>query len=458
MSLRRHVLRIVGALTMLAVCFGALAGTAGAQKLSAKQKAKIRTELRRQIKKNPGLIRSRNFVQKASLVTFQLPVTIRLSEQTDSTTPTSVVPNSTPGRNSANIDLGGSLGTRTIGLGGSLPATITFHDSYDGGGLGNVDLSLPAGGALTTTSIPLLTNTQTSLNSQAAGGCSNFYTGGTAFVDGVGAPFGVTASDNPGDQNLGSGSLGPADTSGPSPVTPTTGDVVLRTGSISLAVAAPGTVVQDTQTQTASQDVVIGKSGGEANLFGKIPGRNTQVDVTASLGGGINSILREVDEVNPLAHSAAFDCRQAWTGAVQNYIPDVKLTGSLRISPAITADGRLRIAKVALASPTGASSRLAVTACLVPHNLLADDSAFAPGANPPTTITGVNPGVAASATKPGPATLCGAPPSNAIQFGLFDTARAAALGTVDGAGGKVTVGADLSVNNITAEVLIGANQ
>ncbi len=68
--------------------------------------------------------------------------------------------------NTATLDLGPSLGTRTLGLGGKLPATIEFSDSYDGGGLGNVKLVLPSGGeaqgfGLTTTSIPLLTNHDT---------------------------------------------------------------------------------------------------------------------------------------------------------------------------------------------------------------------------------------------------------------------------------------------------------
>ena len=65
--------------------------------------------------------------------------------------------------NVAKIDLGTSLGQRQIGLGGSLSGQITFHDSFDGGALGNVDLTLnPGSKTLTSTSIPLLWNTDIS--------------------------------------------------------------------------------------------------------------------------------------------------------------------------------------------------------------------------------------------------------------------------------------------------------
>ena len=47
-----------------------------------------------------------------------------------------------------------------------------------------------------------------------------------------------------------------------------------------------------------------------------------------------------------------FNCREASTGYVQNYLPGIRLVGSLNIDPAITPDGKLRIAKATLASPT----------------------------------------------------------------------------------------------------------
>ncbi len=83
MSLRRHVLRFVALATAAALVFGAFAGSASAKKLSAKQKAQIRVSLRKQIKKNPRLIRRASFLKQARLVDFQLPVTIRVRRATN---------------------------------------------------------------------------------------------------------------------------------------------------------------------------------------------------------------------------------------------------------------------------------------------------------------------------------------------------------------------------------------
>ena len=106
-------------------------------------------------------------------------------------------------------------------------------------------------------------------------------------------------------------------------------------------------------TGQGSQNVIIGKSGGQANLFGNIPGKSYGIDVTVSLATKINSIVRIQDQDvfdTPLVAGSQypagiFNCRQIWSGAVQNYIPGVRLTGNLRIAPAITKDGKLRIAK-----------------------------------------------------------------------------------------------------------------
>ncbi len=78
MSLRRRVLRVVALATAVAMIFGAFAGSASAKKISKKQKAAISKQLRKQIKKNPRVIRSKSFLRKAGLVDFRLPVTIRI--------------------------------------------------------------------------------------------------------------------------------------------------------------------------------------------------------------------------------------------------------------------------------------------------------------------------------------------------------------------------------------------
>src|ERR1700742_359530 len=175
-SLRSSLWRYLGLLAVAALAVGVLAGPASAKKMSAKQRAAVRTQLKKEIKKNPKVINRKSFVKRASLVNFKLPVTIALRGGNTAANP-----------NSASIDLGASLGQREVDLGGSLSAELTFHDSYDGGALGNVDLSIlpSANHSLTSTSIPLLWNTQVSdpttrydANSlglpAAMSGCGNF--------------------------------------------------------------------------------------------------------------------------------------------------------------------------------------------------------------------------------------------------------------------------------------------
>ena len=59
----------------------------------------------------------------------------------------------------ANVNLGPSLGTRSVAIAGALAAVVEFQDTYDGGALGNVNLKiLPGNKTLTTSSVPLLWN------------------------------------------------------------------------------------------------------------------------------------------------------------------------------------------------------------------------------------------------------------------------------------------------------------
>src|ERR1700755_253580 len=152
--------------------------------------AALVTQLKKEIKKNPKVINRKSFVKRASLVNFKLPVTIALRGGNTAANP-----------NKATVDLGASLGTREIDLGGSLSAELVFHDSYDGGALGNVDLSIlpSANHSLTSTSIPLLWNTQVSDPTTrydanalglpaAASGCGNFKNANVGPAGGL--PFG----------------------------------------------------------------------------------------------------------------------------------------------------------------------------------------------------------------------------------------------------------------------------
>ncbi len=493
MSLRRHILQAVALVTAAALVFGAFAGSAGAKKISKSQKAKVRAELRKQIKKNPGVIKRRVFLRKAALVNFKLPVTIRLrnvcdasQNPTGSTSPggallttqncaaqgTALNQRSVP---SARVNLGPSLGSRDIAIGGALAAVVEFQDTYDGGALGNVNIKiLPGNKTLTTSSVPLLWNTditdptrvrtrtsrsrshvraarlrrcRASWTPRQAGlwrladrrfgrepGLSgatlrsslalrrvqgavlrpageprfrhvNGLPGYTVYNAG-GSPNGVFLPVFPdGDpSNLQAGGVvGSNDWIGTNPnpfptgSAPTTSggspdpsiynaqNTVLRTNALSLAIA-PGGVSVNMSTGTAttpgglttaqgSQDVTLGYSGGQANLFGNIPGKNVGIDVTVNLATKINAIARIMDqdvfkqpsliEGEPYP-AGIFNCRQIFTGAVQNYIPGVRLTGSLRIAPAITKDGKVRIAKATVQSDVNNPDRVALSACLFP--------------------------------------------------------------------------------------------
>ena len=73
--LRRAPSLMLAALIALSV---PVASAPAAKRLSAGRKAKIRAELRKQVKENPGALWRRSFLRKAALVNFKLPVTIRL--------------------------------------------------------------------------------------------------------------------------------------------------------------------------------------------------------------------------------------------------------------------------------------------------------------------------------------------------------------------------------------------
>src|SRR6476469_1363291 len=75
-SLRSSLWRYLGLLAVAALAVGVLAGPASAKKMSAKQRAAVRAQLRKEVKKNPGVINRKSFIKRASLVNFVLPVTI----------------------------------------------------------------------------------------------------------------------------------------------------------------------------------------------------------------------------------------------------------------------------------------------------------------------------------------------------------------------------------------------
>jgi hypothetical protein len=546
---------------MLAVvfAFSATIVAPASAKLTKHQKAHIRKQLKRAIKKNPKLIRSKHFIKKASLVNFVLPVTIRLRDGDKPGTPT--VESATANPNNASIDLGTSLGKREVNLGGSLSAEIIFHDSFDGGALGNVDLNIlpSANHQLTSTSIPLLWNTQvtapgTRYDANALGlpdafaGCGVSGAIPTGFTGTAALPFAANnvtppiplpggagglpgfpyfanvadavawstsfspalvagylpekpgidgtdkllASKQPGNNNAIGGNPDPFPVSaiadpGADGTTgqPTAADTVLRTSALKLGIAGAGTVVDQTTANAnhpqGSQNLVMGKSGGQANLFGNIPGKGYGVDVTVNLATRINSILRIVDQDStgaPLVSggfypAGVFNCRQTYTGAVQNYIPAVHIQGSLKIAPAITADGKLRIAKTTLTQLGTEPSRFAVTACLMPYASYTQPQNGSDTSGAGTQIPAPNGGapVADSALpgdtntqRPTPEGVdCNSAPTGLVADSALNpfkvTAQAPAVPadgyTTTNDGSRVSVAADLTVGTVVADVLIG---
>jgi len=465
-----HISRTVAVATVAAVAtagFGASDATAS--RISPRQAAHLRAELKREIHRNPRVVRSRSFVRKASLVNFVLPVTIRLRNPclpgTGGVGTCANDGGSALNENAnymASLDFGPSLGRRDIALGGSLAGEIQFHDSYDGGALGNVDIKLLPSSTkfLQTSSVPLLWNpdvsdpaTRSDANVIAAEqktggyglsasglrqGCGDFLSTapantpavppslvgynalfkgftptGSTFGAGNGfpgypyyaAPGSTTPAGylpiNPGvdalDQLQSGYTVGNNDFIGPNPdpfpapagvrpggMTHNAADTVLRTNALQLTLADPGTAV-DMATGTpispntlptgqGSQNIVTGLSGGQANLFGNIPGKSSSIDVTVNLATTINTIARITDQdvFNLPMYSGDqypayyFNCRQVWLGAVRNYIPGLRLTGNLRISPGITKDGKLRIAKATISTPQ--PDHLALSACLMPYS------------------------------------------------------------------------------------------
>jgi len=212
-----------------------------------------------------------------------------------------------------------------------------------------------------------------------------------------------------------------------------------------------------------SQNIVVGRSGGQANLFGNIPGKSYGIDVTVNLQTKIHSILRQVGSIpEPLVAgdnwpANALECRQAYTGYVDNYIPGVRLQGSLKIAPAIFPNGDLRIAKATIASGGQEKANIALAACLFPQNTLAaaaNGSDVAPGVTVPTPP--INPGAARGANN----VPCNATPEYyATQAGVtpLNPADTTAAGgyTVANDGSKAVVSGLLSVSNVTADIMIG---
>jgi hypothetical protein len=305
---------------------------------------------------------------------------------------------------------------------------------------------------------------------------------------GIDALNNIAAAKNPGDPNVvgESNTPFPQGNSGDQPggfaPQPSAKDTVLRTGALNLSVAAPGTLTSgssvpaDASGVEGTQHNMIGKSGGQANLFGKIPGKDYGIDITVSLATRINSVLRILNQ-DPfggnLHHgdnypAGVFNCRQVWTGAVQNYITGVRLAGDLKISPAITSDGKLRIAKATVSTPPNDSARVGLAACLAPYaSYESEHSPTSHYSDPIPTDTGLIPESKLpvdvnAAPRPAPNADCNTDPTYLVKHSALgpDTVNSLTGGTAGGYtttgnGSQVSVSGDLAVNKVEADVLIG---
>ena len=610
---------VVAVLAAVAVVVAAFAGSAAAKpKYSAKQKAEVRKQLGKAIKKNPALIKRRSFLRRAALVNFVLPITIRIRNACDAGTggvaactgaATQGVALNEEAAPGAQVNLGPSLGQRAISLGGSLAAEVQFSDSYDGGALGNVGIKiLPSTTKfLKSSSVPLLWNPDmsdpatrsdvdwakaaTRANSPFAPGiagltsgtqgCGDFYSNapgntpaapplynsvfhgytptGSPFGAGEGYPgypyYQTASSPTPlgyipsypgvdGLDQLKSDSLvgnndhlGPVQqpfpygagvTPGGLPAQPNIENTIFRTNALHLSIAPPGIQVDGslgtagnagtstpagptglTNGPGGTQSFITGQSGGQANLFGNIPGKDASIDVTVNLATAINAIARIVDQdvfSLPLVSgdyypAGIFNCHQVWLGAVQNYIPGIRLKGSLRIAPAITKDGKVRIAKATVG--TQQDTHVALSACLFPTRAYVryNFNAASFGFNN-TSVAAVVPGPATTGTPAqlgsglwpvnsdalpifqdqeffnpaGPnygnyggnapsGTQCNSPAFKLVEKAGFsgdvlpytNTSNLADGYTTNASGATVTVAGDIAVQNLNVDVVIGDN-
>jgi len=278
----------------------------------------------------------------------------------------------------------------------------------------------------------------------------------------------LTASKTPGNPNALGGQLQPFPSANdPIGGTPSVKDTVLRTGPLSLKVATPGPQTApsvDGDGATGTDTIDVGPSGGEANLFGNIPGKSDGIDVTVSLETEIASIIREVDADNPVLVAgapwpgAAFQCRQAWTGYVHNVLAGIHLGGSLKISPAILSDGKLRIAKATLqqSNPTNAATpaptRIALAACLAPFSTFAKEVA----GNLTVSATNLPVDETLQQGAPTAGTKCNSGADALVHGAHFNTIGAPGVNySTTSDGSQVSVAGDLTVNKIDADVIIG---
>jgi hypothetical protein len=418
------VLVLVGA---LAVVF---AGPASAY--THKQKRHIQRVLLHQLKKHPRLIKNKHWLRKADHVQEVLPLTIRLN-------PSLGAAGTAPSDDSALLDFSDTFGPEALSkpttLDGVVHVDAHFGNPQDGDTLGSLRLVVRDIN-LTAASVGVLDNAQATATGPGGYGCTNllasapqwtFTQGGVGTLSGPAVPTVLAPSVD--------------------------ANTVVRTAPIGLSLA-----------NTAAPNV------GSANLF--TPSNNVRLSLHAN--AAVNTIFRVLDDGTgasgllppgtiPTGH---FNCDEALAGqtvgdATHNVIP-VNVAGTLKISPALTADGRLRIATVSVKTPTPLTpdgseiGHSTVDACLQPYSLVdtpqarSDISAFESAVgSPPLPSPAPDPATLVSSSQP--TTHCDATPF-ALNFPL------AQLGEqeITPADAKfLHLDPNVQVTNLTGEALIG---
>ena len=260
--------RATVAIVLLAGCACPVQSSA---RVSKHRSADIRAALRKAVTRHPGVITQPWFLRKAGLVQVQAPGDPARAHRPRS---------DGDGRPRS---LAGLAHPRT---GRVARGRRPLQRLVDGGALGDVGIEFRQSDTtfLRTSSIPLLWNSDVSGQAQPQG-CGDF-------AGGVDAIDGLKSGDRAGDDDwLGAEPAAVPERRGARRLRAATGRAGHRAADQCAAVA--GGRPRDRP------------SGGHANLFGNIPGRNVSVDVTLSLKTAINAIMRVVD-----GDAGAFECRQ----------------------------------------------------------------------------------------------------------------------------------------------------
>jgi hypothetical protein len=417
------------------------ADTASARMTKAKKQA-MQRKLIRELKKNPKLIKNRRWLRAAGHVDAYLPLTIRLNP---------IVKNPVSGNqaervsdDNAKLDLsetfGPEVGLKDTRLVGDVKVMAHFGNPAEGDALGDLRITVSSAD-LYASSVGVLTNTNVG-----------------AECGGLGAPGSPQASL----QHATSLAGGYVDSAG-NPATDS---------QLAPSVDGFNTVFRTAPIHLSSVNIPGSPNIGKANLFQT----SNNVRLALHVGAQVNSIFRSAEDGSAMVDphwlpTALFLCDETYAGATDssglsndptagdigtvghaNVIP-VDVVGNLEISPAITTDGKLRLAKVDVHSQDYEHST--IDACLQPHGLVSNakslsDSLTATGLPAPTGYLLVDqstPSRACDAAYPGAATDW--PLSHAGVQELTGT------GPTGVSSKFVQLEPDVKVTALTAEALVG---